>query len=527
MFRTSTPVSSTWFVNRRRELGQLEAHVAGLEAGAPAWIALLGPRKIGKTSLLLELARRAGQRAQKGRAPPIVFVLIDSFEELPVSIDIFRRYALRTVDALLSDEAGASLEAAAARPADYRALLQLAPRFASLPAALRSWILELPEQVADAGFLRASLDLPEKLASALGLSIVVAWDEFQELTSLSSRSTTIDPLPLARSVWQKHQRVSYVISGSARSMLRELVTAEHSPFFQHFTIVELGPFAREEAVRLLVDASAGERPIPPAVAAKAVGVLGGYPFYLQLLGETLEREPGRLDAGALKAALQELIFSRTGRLALYFEAQFRELVGRSTTLAAALQALIGGPKRLAEVAKAIGAPAGAAAGYLERLGDAVARQPDGRWALDDPTFGLWLSWREPGGTVVPMRLIGDEAERAVAERLARMGFDLIYQSRASRGAFDLLATRGSRQLGVQVKRKRLPVRFTRDEWARMRAEAERFGWAWVIAVVAPEGKSEAEVTFLDPNRSTGKKAVVLDAGAAVDNLLAWTDRRRR
>ena len=48
-------------------------------------------------------------------------------------------------------------------------------------------------------------------------------------------------------------------------------------------------------------------------------------------------------------------------------------------------------------------------------------------------------------------------ERVVAEHLARSGFELVYQSRGSRGAFDLLATRGAQQLGVQVKRSPLPL----------------------------------------------------------------------
>ena len=38
-----------------------------------------------------------------------------------------------------------------------------------------------------------------------------------------------------------------------------------------------------------------------------------------------------------------------------------------------------------------------------------------------------------------MTIVGDEAEQAVAAFLAGLGFDLVYQSRASRGAFDLLA----------------------------------------------------------------------------------------
>src|SRR6185436_8630162 len=152
--------------------------------------------------------------------------------------------------------------------------------------------------------------------------------------------------------------------------------------------------------------------------------------------------------------------------------------------------------------------------------DAVQRTKDGRYELDDATFGLWLRWRLPGGSVVPMAVLGEDAERMVAEHLARCGFELVYQSRASRGAFDLLATRGASQLGVQVKRADLPVRFSRAEWSRMEADAKRFGWRWTIAVVSPQD----EVTLLDPAHAGRGRAVRLDEGATVDNIVAWVDR---
>jgi hypothetical protein len=174
---------------------------------------------------------------------------------------------------------------------------------------------------------------------------------------------------------------------------------------------------------------------------------------------------------------------------------------------------------LTDVAQSIGAPSGAAVGYLERLGDAVERTQAGEYRLIDPTFALWLRWRQPGGTVVPMTVVGDEAERRVAEELARMGFDLVYQSRASRGAFDLLALRGGGQLGVQVKRTTLPATFDRPAWSRMVAEGRRLSWRWVIAAVDPGGT----VHFLDPARARKGRTVRLGAASTLDNVLTWVD----
>jgi Holliday junction resolvase len=131
--------------------------------------------------------------------------------------------------------------------------------------------------------------------------------------------------------------------------------------------------------------------------------------------------------------------------------------------------------------------------YLTRLHDAAVQLDSGLYALTDPVFGLWLKWRRPGGSVLPMTLIGDEAEQAVARTLSSMGFELVYQSKGSRGAFDLLALRGSLQLGVQVKRSEMPLRFNKHEWSRMVADGKRFKWSWVVAAV----NSEGTVTILD------------------------------
>jgi Holliday junction resolvase len=196
--------------------------------------------------------------------------------------------------------------------------------------------------------------------------------------------------------------------------------------------------------------------------------------------------------------------------------EFEQLVGRSSTLAAVVEALADGPLRLGELATKIGSPTGAAVRYLERLGDAVLRKED-RYRLDDPVFALWVRWKKPGGTVVPMSVL--DAELEVAKRLAEMGFELVYQSRASRGAFDLLAMRGGGQLGVQVKRTSLPVRLKKMEHNRMRADAQRFGWRFVLAVVTPE--PEHVVVFLDPERARAGRLLTLSEEASIDNLLAW------
>jgi hypothetical protein len=100
---------------------------------------------------------------------------------------------------------------------------------------------------------------------------------------------------------------------------------------------------------------------------------------------------------------------------------YDRIVGRSSYHAAALDALAQGAMRMTDVAARIGASTADTARYLERLGDAVRKRADGLYELEDHVFGLWLRWRRPGGSAVPMTVIGNDAEREVAVVLARMG----------------------------------------------------------------------------------------------------------
>ncbi len=514
MFRTNIPVTAEAFFDRAEELAILGQAIDSLTTNVgPRWYAILGTRKIGKTSLLLELERCK-------RSNQLVFSILDSYEDLPVSLAIFRRYALRVVDAFFARKVGVSLESLAARPDDYRAALFDCDDFVRLSRDLRTTILGLVATRFDRAYVEMALRLPQNLAQQLACRCVVAWDEFQELAELSKARTKIDIFALARSIWQRHDLVSYFISGSRRSMIKELVSSPQSPFFQHFSLLDLKPMEISEATLMLQHSAAPRRKIPRPIAVRAAKLFAGHPFYLQLFGETLTRNEPPYTEKEFNSTIGELLFTPTGRLSFFFQREYDQLVGKASTLAAVLNALAEGPQKLNKIATATRSSTGATVRYLERLGDAVVHLPDGRYAVTDPVFALWLGWRKPGGTITPLTVIGNEAELTVARALAEMGFELIYQSRASRGSFDLLAVRGGIQIGVQVKGSPLPVRFNKREWNRMNADAARYGWRFTIASVSADG---ANVYFLAPEAARISRAVTLDKPTIIDNLLDWLD----
>lgn len=511
MFQTTLPVMGFEFRDRTAQLARLAHATQKLSLGKPHWVALLGPRKVGKTSLLLEAARRA--------SAPVVFAIFDAFEHVPVTGDVLRLILLRVIDRVFSPECGQSLEATVDDDV-YRALLAGSPRFAKLPGDLRALILGLRQLELTSLTTARLLDVPERIAEKCGLRLVIAIDEFQELASLKVGRPATEVLPMLRSVWQKHRHVSYMVAGSAHSLMTDLVASQRSPFFGHFELLEVGEFGPRDAVDLLMDSAHVSR----EVAVQAFNTLGGNPFYLQLLGEQLSSIPGERDAQALKEAISRLLFHRTGRLALYFEGELARVVGRSAVFQAMLEQLARSPARPVDLQKALRLSSSMVVNYLARLGDVIRVRGDGAWELVDRVMALWLAWRAPGGAAVPMTLIGDEAERAVARTLAELGFELVYQSRASRGAFDLLAIRAGAMVGVQVKRSPVPLHFARSAWKRLEGEAKRLSWLSVVASVGSDG----QVTFLDPaKKRSAQKGVSLGGGAVIENLLIWIDRASR
>lgn len=512
VFQTSSPVTAEAFVNREQSLRALQASVDALATGASQWMAIVGPRRIGKSSLILELQRRNADR-------DVAFLVLDVLRYAPLSAEVFRLLALRAVDTYLGPELGISLELVATDVARYQAALVDSKAFARLAPELRQLVLALPAQSADTTVLPLWLDVPERLAQTLERPLIVAIDEFQELAGIRTKKGRLDALPMMRSVWQRHARVGYFISGSARTMLTDLVLQRHSPFFMHFRLLSLEPLSAADSVELLRSASPKSRRITKAVAERIVSLIGGHPFYLQIIGESMTRRPPPYDDAALKSVLQDVLFSRTGALAMYFENEFRRLVGQSSQLAAALEALADAPAALTALAKRMRATPASVAQYLARLEDAVTRTDDGAYTLSDPVFAMWLRWRQPGGGAVPMTLLGDEAEREVARHLARSGFELVYQSRGSRGAFDLLAMRRPRQLAVQVKRSALPLRVAKSEWNRMEGDAKRYGWPWLIAAYHPD----TGVSLLDPALARRGKQVRLGEDAVIENVILWLE----
>lgn len=497
----------------------IEAHLEG----RPSWVALLGPRKIGKTSLLRHLQKQAAATESA------VVVTLDLFAVDAKVQEVFTAL----IGALLAGacEGSGHLELAGrlrTRPPPYTGDLAHALSIA-LPFDCVGRTLALLEalqrpQVSNAE-LTEVLGLPEAFAQELGKSLWVILDEVQELEALNrqkpfSKRHTI--FRLMRSVWQEHSQVSYWVTGSQVSMLRALLTDRRSPFHGHFQLQPLGPFELDVAAELLIEGTTKTRrgKDAPAAAALVAKTLGGHPFYMQVLGEELELRRVPLTERSVKAVLQEVLLSPTGRLSLHLQGVLEADAGSGQQLGV-LRALARGEASLAELVKQNPTLSRESTHVmLRRLegADLVLRdEATHRFRVADPALASYL--RVGGLEAEPSpAVLGDEGEQAAARHLLAQGLRPVYQSYRSLGPADLVVLEPGRRLALQVKRSPLPIYIKETDYQRLALWAKEQSMEPVLCQVEPEEPTTVHYLRWSESTKTGRRRRFDESSAAASVL---------
>ena len=380
-FPFETPITGAALIDRRAEL-----HALHLAAADGAHVRVAGPRRYGKTSLLL--AHEAHLDATGWHTVHVDFYGVTSLIEVCARIatayarlkDNRIRHHLQALSARL----GLSLTVGGLG-------LSLSPRqHDPAPDAALAVAAEL-------------LDLPLRLHERDRARTLVVFDEFQDLISAGS---TLDGL--LRSHVQYHgDAATYIYAGSQPSLMRRLFTDRERPLYGQAEPLELGPLPMEEVLPELTErfAALGHHPdeaLPPLVAAGA-----GHPQRTMLLAHLLHRELETRASGgttltsadaeglALADAVVDLALRQTT------EAHAAVWDGLSAGKKAVLAALADGIRptgsRATERAGLSRAALQSALRELAREGQHVARIVSGPdpayWRFVDPLFARWVLLR--------------------------------------------------------------------------------------------------------------------------------------
>lgn len=204
-FPLGGPVPAEDLVGRER---YIVASVERLLDGQNLLVA--GPRRIGKTSVMLEVLRRL---RRKGAYVAYVDCLGATSP---------RGLAERLVDALLENTTGAKGAYAEARALAGGAKPARQTRYEQLEPAIA-----IAREPTEQRMFEAALDLPQTLAAKAKRRVVVAFDEFQAAGRLGPRIFDV-----MRTRLQQQKNVAYAFLGSEAGILESLFTTKSEPFYR-------------------------------------------------------------------------------------------------------------------------------------------------------------------------------------------------------------------------------------------------------------------------------------------------------
>lgn len=261
-FQYGTLVDKENFVNRVEERKQLKELL-----GSGINVMLISPRRWGKSSLV-KVAMDELVQENKG----IRVCYIDAFS-IKTEAEFYQTFAKEVIATSAS-----TLEK---RLEDIKHFLKgISPSITLKSDSTDSMSFDLKFDLADRDIMEV-LELPEKIAVAKGLRIVVCIDEFQQLVQLSGYK---DMEGKMRSVWQKQHSVSYCFYGSKRHMMLDIFNNSSNPFYRFGQVLFLQKIKKEEWIPFIVNSFRKTgKSISEEQADKLCEIVKCHSWYLQQL----------------------------------------------------------------------------------------------------------------------------------------------------------------------------------------------------------------------------------------------------
>lgn len=208
-------VTGRLFVDREEEIRKLVARVRSNRN-----LLLIAPRRLGKSSLLLETFRRLSP----SRYIPVYVDVLKTVDEGEVAQRILDALGVAAFGPLERGWLWLQKQVSRHRPA-----YTLDPETGQPSLVFQRVEAELP-------VLEDVLQLIEKTARSKRRRVVLAIDEFQTILERDRRGQTAAGI---RSVIQHQRNVSYVFSGSKKHVLLGLVEDRGGPFWGQLDVLEL------------------------------------------------------------------------------------------------------------------------------------------------------------------------------------------------------------------------------------------------------------------------------------------------
>lgn len=361
-------------VDREEEIDKLAYSLS--DPSKHANYALIGPRRIGKTTILLKVKERL---ERKGVI--VAYVDLSVYKFSPYD---FTQNVMSQITKAYAKDLGQIEKASVALSNLLKTLTKLKRLRLTLEPSVDEkgqFSVQVRPEVEGTKDYRSifllAFDYANEVSKKSGRRIIIIIDEFPSLIEFKRYSKLEAITELFRSILETRENVEYVVSGSRVHYMKGILGKGESPLFGHFVLMDIGPLSHEYAIELYMRSAKSDR----EEAEAAWKLVGGHPYYLIMLAEN--RKPSE----SIGETYERILTSSSGALNLYVNYILKEDMGSSTKearLIRLLRAISQGKNTSSQIATHIRLKLSSLPYYLQELEkyDLIEKR-DGKYWIKD------------------------------------------------------------------------------------------------------------------------------------------------
>ena len=266
--------------------------------------ALVGQRRIGKTSILRELANRLRKRND------VVVIYLSVWDLVENSLFEFcQKLSLTTLDAFkerLSLKFKLANLVKVPSHKIFEFLKNIDVKIRVLEDIELSLSLKRKEPFEPNLLLEKTFGGIEKLAGEFKLRAILILDEFPSLMDLKNeRKLGEGIIRKIRTIHERLHNVVLLISGSIKKTMEMVALSSASAFYRQLIVREVPPFDKE-TIGKLIEGNLGF-PLKEEVVGRVFELTQGIPFYVQFIGKKLEGKGSQISTEMVDGIFDEFI----------------------------------------------------------------------------------------------------------------------------------------------------------------------------------------------------------------------------
>jgi len=378
---TLKPAIKDNFINRETLLDEMITTL--MDKKIDMGFALIGPRRVGKTSILREIANRLVNKKD------VVVIYFSVWDLVENNLREFSRQLVKTLLTGFKSKFSVKYKLKSLLKVPIEKIYEFLKTAGVSIKILDEIEIELKrkDRPLDANMLIEKIfTLTEELAGEFGVRVILIVDEFPSLTDLTNGKRLGEGIiRKIRTVHETLQNTVLCISGSIRKTMEIAVLSSSSAFYRQFIVKRVEPFDELVTGKLL------KRNLKQKITNSAIEVAynltRGIPFYLQLLGRQLERTTTELiDPEVIEGVFREILEEEGD---VIFSEEFYRLSDKERAALRAMVEIESG--KLSEISRKLEEGANVVSKYLEYLilKGVVEKEGRGIYRIADPVFSDW------------------------------------------------------------------------------------------------------------------------------------------